>query len=75
MARCMICGRKIPGTQPYCGKKSCENLDDIIPRCIKCNGLVYDGKEKCPVDKQPCIVAEGNEIHIPTKAKYLEKVI
>lgn len=73
MARCEVCGRKIKGTQRMCGGESCKNTDKIIPRCLNCGGLVFDGRD-CPATRQKCVVTEGTEALIPSIPDFKKKV-
>ncbi len=85
LARCEICGRKIPFTQRFCGKKDCINKDDPLPRCVNCGQLIYDSNkdDKCPFKKQPHIIVtdtgpestQNTTVTFKTKAEYNRKVV
>ena len=74
MGRCEVCGRKNNPAWRWCGEKKCLNEDRIIPRCIKCHNLMYDGKPgTCPNDKQSC-VPDNATMTLLTKAQFDKKV-
>lgn len=62
MARCQDCNRKLKdGTKTHCGGSKCKaTAEQILPLCIKCNGLPISGRI-CPATSGQHIVAEEEE--------------
>jgi len=59
LSRCIVCNRKIPPNQTHCGDGKCiATKTQIIGRCIKCGGLLEQGRE-CPATRGRCVSAEN----------------
>jgi len=60
--RCEICNRKLDVMNVrFCGGDVCKaSVEDYIPRCIICGGLLMAGKT-CPVSKTWCKGGPGED--------------
>ena len=72
MARCEVCGRKIPGTRRFCGEDECTAAT-VLPRCTKCRRIMFEGMSVCPKDRMVC-TPDNDSVTIPTYVKYIKKV-